>query len=50
MMAGGMTMKVKTWTSSEVPGGMVKSEQNGTMGQMGDMKTTITLVDYTIVK
>ena len=45
-----MTLKAKVWTSPTVPGGMIKTEQNGTMGQMGDMKSTITLVDFTIAK
>ena len=50
MMAGGMTSKVKIWSTPTVPGGMVKSEQTTTMGTMGEMKSSITLVDYTIVK
>jgi len=50
VLADTMTLKAKVWTSPTVPGGMLKMEQNGTMGQMGDMKSTITLVDYTIVK
>ncbi len=49
-MAGGMTMKIKAWTSDTVPGGTVKVDQTGTMGQMGEIKVNITLVDFTIVK
>jgi len=50
MMAGGMTSKVKIWTTPDVPGGTVKTETTTTMGQMGEMKASVTLVDYTIVK
>jgi len=50
MMAGGMTSKVKVWNTPDVPGGLVKTDTTTTMGQMGEMKATLTLVDYTIVK
>jgi hypothetical protein len=44
------TAHMKVWTSQEVPGGMVKSETTTKMEEMGDMKMTMTLVDYTVNK
>jgi hypothetical protein len=41
---------MKVWTSVEVPGGMVKTEITTKMEGMGDIKQTMTLVDFAIVK
>lgn len=45
-----MTAQVKTWTSGAIPGGTAKVEQYMDMGALGDIKTIMTLVDYTIAK
>ena len=44
--AGGES-HVKVWTSSEVPNGMVKMETTTNSPGMGDMKVSMTLVDFT---
>ena len=41
---------VKTWTSSEVPGGSVKMEAKSTVEGMGEVKTVSALIDFNIVK
>ncbi|HVT83350.1 MAG TPA: hypothetical protein VHM90_22105, partial [Phycisphaerae bacterium] len=40
---------MKIWSSTEVPGGMVKTE-TASKTEMGDMKMTMTVVDYAVVK
>jgi hypothetical protein len=45
-----MTAHMKVWSSTEVPGNMVKSETTTKMEEMGDVKQTMTLVDYSVVK
>jgi hypothetical protein len=47
---GDTTAHVKVWSSPEVPGGMVKTEQSTEMAQMGTMKITMEVTDYTVVK
>ena len=44
------TAHMKIWTSTTIPGGMVKTETTTTVEQMGDMKITQTVVDYDIAK
>jgi hypothetical protein len=44
------TNKIKTWSTPEVPGGKVRAERNYSSSLMDRMKTTDTLVDFTIVK
>jgi hypothetical protein len=41
---------VKVWSSSEIPGGTVKTETTTTMDQMGDIKVTMSVVDYSVTK
>ena len=47
---GTMNMQVKTWNTTDVPGGFVKSESNGTVGVAGTVKNSLILADYTIAK
>jgi hypothetical protein len=41
---------IKVWSAEEVPGGMVKNETTTKMEGMGDMKQTMTVVDFDVVK
>jgi hypothetical protein len=45
-----MTAHMKVWTADEIPGNLVKSETNTKMEEMGDIKQTMTVVDYNVVK
>lgn len=45
----GVNSKMKTWSSAEIPGGMVKTETTSTM-EMGEIKMNMLLLDYTVVK
>jgi hypothetical protein len=47
---GDTTAHVKVWSSPGVPGGMVRTEQNTEMTQMGTMKITMEVTDYTVAK
>jgi hypothetical protein len=42
--------RMKTWTSSEVPLGLVKSETTTTTDEMGDVKMTMKVVDFDVAK
>jgi hypothetical protein len=42
--------RVKTWTSADVPLGLVKSETTTTADEMGDVKLTMKLVDFDVAK
>jgi hypothetical protein len=41
---------MKVWIAEEVPGNLVKSETSTKMEEMGDLKQTMTVVDYNVVK
>jgi hypothetical protein len=45
-----MAAHMKVWTSADVPGGMVKSETTAKVQDAGYVKSTLTLVDYAVVK
>jgi hypothetical protein len=40
----------KIWSSPDVPGTTVKTETTTTMDQMGDVKSSMTVVDFDIIK